>query len=803
MNAELLGILAIVVGGASVVFFIWRRGTTHLRSQPTRRVEHRRQRSTEAPTEGSPTARVPDQAASAQPEVRVAEQAADLTDESPEFSPPEDARVTSEHLPDNADADDGQHASAMASPGLVASPPPVDGVPPVVPSETVPDSHLDARRSRQRGELARGSEKPAFSHSEVPGKAASASAAREEPASPAPNRSTGDDHLVSAVTTATDAEANEGEVDKVPTGEPPAPHKTPHASLEGLSTSPEEVSGAVPEAPDRADDQAEDADFTRSAASELNGRLPQTDDRPTVTNEEPLGTRQRESPRTDSTESPSDAGRKSSSAPPEPGPDEDTSAIQVPSAIRPASPQRRPRRYKGLHRGPPSPRRKQELSPTPTTPSTSLDEPARPAHPLPIEVRLQFDRSGFCSISLLPKRSTGLPEALAVTGPTGDHEFLALQDEWYAADVIPEELSLMLREGVRWTARDEAQERSWSLSGRDVFVLSARNDISGFVSQPSLELGREHVVLCAASMRHVVAAAIAEAGGDSSDEMGTPLGIPNGWTVFRRVTPTRAVRSESDVDILNALRPLSDLRIELEGGIRVQKAEWLKHYPPEIHVHGLTQAIPEVLIDGKAASCNAQGAYSTIDSSSPGKHVVWCEGKSRSYSIVLFHASWRRWSAFSFPLGGSARSTASICGPMVHVDAEVESDVFPISVPETNPVLVGANAGDVALALRASPLRGSPCIASPSFPVVWALPRVPLRSDKKRLRVLFAGRTETLALQPVEGNLRRSRQILMKWAQLILDAGRKGLELEPQSEEIRRLWVSYTRLARSIWRSQR
>ena len=766
MNAELLAILAIVAGGASVVFFLWRRGMTHLRSQPTRRVEHRRQRSTEAPTENSPTARVPDQATSAQPQVRVAEKAPDLTDESPEPGPAEDARVISEHLPDNPGADGAQHASESASPGLVASPPAVDGVPRVVPSETVADSHLGARRSRQGGELDHGSEKPAFSHSEVPGKAASEPDAREEPASTAPNRSTGDDHLVSEVTTATDAEANE-RVDKAPTGEPPAPNRTPHASVESLSTSPEEVSGAVPEAPDRADDRAEHTDFTRSAASELNGRIPQTDDRQTVANEEPLGAHQPESPTTDSTESPSEAGRKPSSAPPEPGADEDTSAIDVPGAISPASPKRRPRRYQGLHRGPPRPRRKQELSPTPTTPSASLDELTRPVHPLPIEVRLQFDRSGFCSISLLPKRSTGLPEALAVTGLTGDHEFLALQDEWYAADVIPEELSLLLREGVRWTARDEAQERSWSLSGRNVFVLSARNDISGFVSKPSLELGREHVVLCAASIRGVVAAAIAEAGGDPSDEMGTSLGVPNGWTVFRRVTPTRAVRSESDVDILNALRPMSDLRIELEGGIRLQKAEWLKQYPPEIHVYGLTQGIPEVLIDGKTASCNAQGVYSTIDSSSPGKHVVWCEGKSRSYSVVPFDASWRRCSAFSFPLGGRARSTASICGPMVHVDAEVESDVFPISVPETNPVLVGANAGDVALALRASPLRGSPCIASPSFLVVWALPRVPLRSDKKRLRVLFVGRTETLALQPVEGNLRRSRQILMKWAQLI------------------------------------
>lgn len=481
---------------------------------------------------------------------------------------------------------------------------------------------------------------------------------------------------------------------------------------------------------------------------------------------------------------------------------------RVPSANSVTDTVRSPGRYRGLDRSRPRPRTTR-ATPAPEIPFDRPVEPSSRTQPLPLELRIQFDRTGFCNIALLPRRASSSPECLTIVGPTRDHELVALQDEWYA-DVTPDELPGILEEGVRWIDQDEARGYVWTLTGRDVFVLSARNDISGFITRPCLELGREHVVLCRASIRSEVASAITAVGGDTNDEIGESLGVPQGWTMFRHVTPERAVESPPSADILNALRPLPNVRIEFEGGIRLKRTEWLEGYPPKIRVYGLGAAAA-VQIDGEAALCDAEGTYNTPSSSSLGKHSVWCQGKSRSYTIAPFVASWSPWKAFTVPVSAKPQSTLSICGPLVRVDAKAESGIFPLSVPETNTVIVGANPGEFSIARRASSLRGLPCIASTSFRAVWALPDNPLGCDKQRIRVLFVGGESDHDVGPLSSHAPRTTQEhaprttqeAIKWSRAILDSGRKGLTLEPESEEIRRLWRTYKRLARTIWRLQR
>src|SRR5690606_7486230 len=66
-----------------------------------------------------------------------------------------------------------------------------------------------------------------------------------------------------------------------------------------------------------------------------------------------------------------------------------------------------PRKYKGLSR---ATARSRDAQPEPRAPGGQ--EPTQRRRSLPIEVRLRFDRGGFCIVSLIARRSEGLPESL-------------------------------------------------------------------------------------------------------------------------------------------------------------------------------------------------------------------------------------------------------------------------------------------------------------------------------------------------------------------------------------------------------
>ena len=476
----------------------------------------------------------------------------------------------------------------------------------------------------------------------------------------------------------------------------------------------------------------------------------------------------------------------------------DITTTMPPTTRRPSRNElgREPRRYEGLTRRPPGPGKNNRNEPRAAATDGKGQERS-----LPIEVRLRFDRGGSCVVSLIPSRPPGAPESATVEAASGPLDLRAMQDEWYQ-DLIPEHIGQILCDGAIWSQVGETGR--WSLSGRELYVLGDRSDLSGWVSQPCLKLGRNHVVLCTERFRPATDEALREAGVDHSVALDVSFGSPAGWVVIRDVVPARPISPSGRTDILNALRPLPELEICLEGGVRLEYAAWLDGYPPLIRVYGNPADKPEVLIDGHTACCGDDGAYRAPAWDATDTHTVWCAGTSKSYSIVPFEASWELWDAYVFSFAPGSDRRVAICGPLVR-DAFASHDRWraTIQVPETNTVILGAAPGELALAMRASQVRGMPCIASPSFCPVWALPPDPLRCSKQTTRILFLGEHLEPIPRLTDHPAARLPPGIDTWVKLILDSSRKGLAIEPDTERVRALWKRHRRAARRIWRSRK
>lgn len=121
----------------------------------------------------------------------------------------------------------------------------------------------------------------------------------------------------------------------------------------------------------------------------------------------------------------------------------------APTTIRPPSQEKqkidkrnKPRKYQGLDRSAPEPRDRERRAPC-----SGGGEPAARDRPLPLEVRLRFDRGGFCIISLIARGCAGLSEEITVATQSGELELRAMQDEWYQ-DIVPDGVSGILRDGT-------------------------------------------------------------------------------------------------------------------------------------------------------------------------------------------------------------------------------------------------------------------------------------------------------------------------------------------------------------------
>ena len=114
---------------------------------------------------------------------------------------------------------------------------------------------------------------------------------------------------------------------------------------------------------------------------------------------------------------------------------------------------------------------------------------------------------------------------------------------------------------------------------------------------------------------------------------------------LRAVRPQRPVPLGNDSHILNVLRPLPDIEIALEGGIRLTHNQWLLGYPPEIRIYGDPAYTGEVLIDGEEAVRSELGGYKIPGWDTKGDHSVWCDNTSKSYSLTRGKSSWEFWPA--------------------------------------------------------------------------------------------------------------------------------------------------------------
>ena len=460
-------------------------------------------------------------------------------------------------------------------------------------------------------------------------------------------------------------------------------------------------------------------------------------------------------------------------------------------------PRRSPPRYKGLARTQPGKQQGVERS-------EKREDSSTRDRSLPIEVRLMVERGGFCNISLIARRVSGLSEDIAVKASDGPLELHALQDEWYQ-DIIPPDISRVLKDGIEWCQEENNDSYRWLLTGRDIYVLAARVDLRGYVSQASLELGREHVVLCTSELCDQVERAIKETGAAPSDILDYSRGVPQGWVVFRGIITKVPIQPIDGPDIFNALRPLARIDISLEEGIRLEYTTWLEGHPPLIRVYGDACHTGEVLIDGKSASFHEEDNYRANGWDSIGSHTVRCGGFSKSYNIVPFAASWEPWAAYEFPLFYRTVRKIAICGPFVLEWSGDKHASRSLLVPETHSIILGAVPGQCFQAVRSAGVRGVPCIASPPFPPVWAIPPDPLRCNKATMRVILVGEPTPPghSHQQVQKATRSGRTAVDSWCRLILNASRKGLCTEPDAGEIRRLWNSYKSLARRIWRAQK
>jgi hypothetical protein len=396
-----------------------------------------------------------------------------------------------------------------------------------------------------------------------------------------------------------------------------------------------------------------------------------------------------------------------------------------------------------------------------------------------------------------------------VQGATLD--LVALEEEWYQ-DVEAEDLGGLLRAGTVWRHSGTAQE--WVLARREIFVFAAGTTHRGFVSCPRLTLGREHAVLCTSTRLAEVEEVLQQAGCTNQTVLREEDGTPSGWVLIagigragrpRGLVPTDAVPIVEGSDILNVLRPVPEIEILLEGGVPLGYSSWLAAFAPAIRVVGDAQHVQKVLIDGNEATIGEDGAFRAAGWDKPGNHRVWCSHASRGYSLIQLERSWDPWPAYVFQSADSGGGRVAICGPLVRPletkdapgDTTKRFDDSGIHVLQSNPILLGAVPGQVFVATPRRDVRSARYFACPPFEAVWALPAQPLRCDKATSRVLLVARPEC----PADPDGSVIKGAVSRWCRLILDAGKKGLSVEPTAAGD--LWAQYKRIARNLLRRAR
>jgi hypothetical protein len=404
-----------------------------------------------------------------------------------------------------------------------------------------------------------------------------------------------------------------------------------------------------------------------------------------------------------------------------------------------------------------------------------------------IRVRMTFDRQGFCTFSLLPERTSGLDDEVLVS--RGGQEIRLLGQEVWYEDLPFSEAGAELRAGIELKGKlADGRRARWLLTGRDLYVLASHPRATGFVSTDRLALGRTHIVLCVTEAIGTVEAILNEAGCSGYTAIDETYGVPSGWVALRDVSPAKAIPLDSGIDDFYAIKPAPDIEIELEGGLRLRNSIWLAGYAPRVRLLGECNVRIKVLIDGKEAQISADGSFIAEGFDLLGDHFVYCEGLScsASYSIEEPLESWEPWTAHRY-------DGAEICGPLVQESPDNPRRRI-VTVPMSNPVLLGASPGMIFYCSRRTALRWKGLVP---FDPVWALPAHPLTSNKNETSII------QLADVPVISVHRPYARAVMNWSNAILDASRKGLRIADASSRSKDSWNAYKKVARSIWRRAR
>lgn len=407
-----------------------------------------------------------------------------------------------------------------------------------------------------------------------------------------------------------------------------------------------------------------------------------------------------------------------------------------------------------------------------------------------LELRLQAnpDRHDFCMFRVLAQRPESSPPETEARWGDRTVTFIESSDDWYEV-IVESNLAAWLADGVVLAEKRRGGARlRWELSShREIHVLAGQEGFAGFVSTTRLCIGRKHLVLCRASRASEVAEVLADSGCGLLSARQEEFGSPPGWVFFWPVIPQHALAPVSGDDILNLLRPQPDVELLLEGGLRLQDSTWLAGYPPQVRLSGVLPTESEVYIDGQPAQITEDGSFVIPGCDQPGDHVVWCVGKSRKYSISKPEGAWEIWEPYTFRRG-------SICGVSA---SPFNTSLPPVTVPATNPVLLGAEPGQVFLCPAGV---GREWTGFVPFQVVWALPADPLHCDRTTSRVMLV--TPLSPLRSPVATTRRSTaaSARWRWCQTIRDCRKKGLTVSPSDPQTEALWAAYAAQARAIWK---
>lgn len=412
---------------------------------------------------------------------------------------------------------------------------------------------------------------------------------------------------------------------------------------------------------------------------------------------------------------------------------------------------------------------------------------------LGVRIRCISDRHGFCRFALLAQRPAGAPAEVEVRQGRRVLRLSEAADDWYEiADV--NDLSMLIERGTTFSvAEGDDGALSWELRGRDLYVLGALHGVSGSVSTTRLSLDREQIVLCRENEANAVETILAEAGSRGLHAYGPESGSPAGWVFFRPVTPSRSIPQVPGDDIRNLIRPVPDIEVVLEGGLWLWGSAWMAGYPPRVHITGEMPAGAGVTIDGELAEESEGRIFCTLNSEHPGTHLVWCDGKTASYSICEPEEGWEQWEAWRFPRG-------VVCGAVALRGGASDGAETLTSVPTTNPVLIGAKAGEI-FGCDARP--GKQWSGFVPFPVCWALPMDPLHCDRSLQRVLLVKPVAPDRCVASKSTGRAAPSSVLQWCYAIRNCQRKRLAVSPDDAASERLWKEYAAVAKTIWRAAR